>query len=659
MVDLKKAGVYAYAEHPSTSILCMAYAFGDEPIDLVEFEATDEKYNPTEPLRSKAVETIIAHVKAGGALVAHNAAFERTIWHHVLHERHGWPDTTANQWRCTMAEGYAMGLPGALGMMADAVGLPQGKDWTGYQVMMKMAKPRSVHEGTPTWWYNREKRRKLYSYCKQDVEAERAIEKRVRRLLPEEHTTWRLDQKINDRGVHIDQKLAEACKDIIKAAQKRLNADMRTVTNYQVKATTNVAQLTQWVNAQGVACDSIDKATIEDILDGDVSDNVRRALEIRREAGKSSVAKIDTLLRGTQSDGRCRGLLQYHAAATGRWGGRRFQPQNLKRPETDDVEHAVACIMKGDIDLIEAMHGPALSVVGDVLRGLIIAEPGSRLLAADYSGIESRVLAWLAEETWKIDAYRAYDAGEGPGIYELVAAGILKKPVEAVTKGERQATGKVPELACGFQGGVGAFQAMARAYGVSITDEEADAIKQGWRERNPNTRQFWYDIEDAAMKAVRHPGRRTSCGPLQFRCKGSWLGMRLPSNRKLWYAYPVIKDRLMPWTDDDGGPVYKPQIHHHGVDSTTGKFVERAIYGGLLTENAVQAIARDLLRDSMLHLDELGYSIVLTVHDEIVTEEPEGRGSLKEMLRTMEIIPEWAKGMPVAAEGYEAERYRK
>lgn len=658
-VDIKKTGAYVYAEDPSTDIWCAAFALDDEPVRV---------WRPGDPIPAD----VAVHVLDGGIVAAHNAAFERVIWRHILGPRYGWPEPEIGQWRCTMVMAYALALPGALEDAAPAAGLDHRKDSAGHRLMLQMARPRKLDP--LTWWDQPEKIERLITYCVQDVEVERALMARLRPLKDSELALWHLDQRINDRGVFVDVPLCEAAKKVVAATEDRLDREMAEVTGFAVTACSNRNQLIAWVREQGVETESIAKDALEELLAGDLPGDsprdglraedrswwgpVRTALELRREAAKASVAKIDALLRGMSPDGRARGLLQFHAASTGRWAGRRFQPQNIKRPELEDVDSAIDLLMAGDADLIDMVYGAPLSIVGDALRGMIAAPPGRKIVAADYANIEGRVLAWLAGETWKMDAFRAYDAGTGPDLYKVAYARSYGMKPGEVTKPQRQ-IGKVMELALGYQGGVGAFKTMGVNYGVDLPDAEVEQIRDQWRGAHPAIKQFWWDLEAAAIKAVREPGSTQWVNDIVFRMAGSFLFMRLPSKRFLAYAYPEIRPKEMPWTDDDGRPVVKDSLSYMGVNSYTRKWERGFAYGGLLAENATQAVARDILADAMPRLEAAGYEVILTVHDEIVCEVPEGFGSVDEMVEIMTTLPAWAEGCPVAAEGWEGRRYRK
>lgn len=682
-VDLKKTGSYVYAEDETTDLWCACYAFGDGEI---------RTWVPGDPCPLDVEE----HILTGGILVAHNANFERVIWKYILGPRYGWPEPEIKQWRCTMVMAYAQGIPGALADAAAALGIAEQKDASGHRLMMQMARPRKKTKTETIWWDTPEKITRLLEYCRQDVATERQIYGVIRPLKASELDLWHLDQKINDRGVHVDLDLCESAKEIVRETTEKLDGRMREATSLAVTACSNRNQIVAFLHACGVQCESIAKDQLEALLARrDLPEKARTVLEIRREASKASVAKIDTLMRGTNRDGRARGMLQFGGAwRTMRWAGRRFQPQNLKRPDLKDVNTAIAHIMEGDAELIDMLYGDPLSVVGDTIRGMISAPPGKKLISADYSNIEGRVLAWLAGEEWKCQAFRDFDAGIGADIYLLTASEITGIPLEKLSKDspERQSHGKVPELALGFQGSVGAFQTMAVTYGVTLTDREVQTIVDNWRFKHTAIKAYWYDLEEAAVNATETAGATERAGSVIFRQAGSFLYMQLPSKRFLAYAYPAMNWKEVPWYDDQGlytvewdgeieearekyGEAYagfnaagdlllkrkarKLCVSYMGVNSYTRKWERCFAYGGLLAENATQATARDILAAAMPKLEAAGYSIILTVHDEIVAEVDEDFGSIEEMCRIMEELPPWAAGLPVAAAGWEGERYRK
>lgn len=659
-VDIKKTGAYVYAKHETTDLWCACFAFDDGPV---------ETWRPGEPCPIEIEE----HVESGGLIYAHNAAFERVMWENLLGPRYGWPTPKLEQFRCTMVMAYAMALPGALDDAAPAAGLSIEKDKAGHRLMLQMAKPRKIKKQPGLhWWDTPEKVERLIAYCKTDVLVERELHKRLRPLKDSELELWFLDQRINDRGVYVDVELCEAAKKVVAATAEKLDEEMRTLTGGAVTACSNRNQIIAWVRERGVATESIAKDQLEELLGrNDLPEGVRKCLTLRRESAKASVAKIDALLRGMCPGGRHRGLLQFHAASTGRWAGRRFQPQNLKRPELEDVDSAIDLLLSGDAELVDMAYGEPLSVVGDTIRGMICAPEGKKIIAVDYANIEGRMLAFLAGEQWKLDAFREYDIilgydekGEkihkGPDLYKLAYSRAFDVPIDKVTKGNRQ-IGKVMELALGYQGGVGAFQMMAVNYGVRLPDEEVADLRDRWRLAHLNVKQFWWDLEEAAMRAIEEPGSTTYAGEhILFRKAGSFLWMRLPSKRFLAYAYPELREKEMPWIDErTGKPARKLVMSYMGVNSYTRKWERCFAYGGLLAENATQAAARDVLAEAMPRLEAAGYPIILTVHDEIVAEVVEDFGSVDEMAALMTATSAWAEGCPIVAEGWQGKRYRK
>jgi DNA polymerase len=691
VVDLPKCGVHRYAEDPQTDIWCAAFAFGDEPIEL---------WVPGQPCPPR----IVAHVESGGTITAFNANFERVMWREILAPRYGWPAPKITQWRCVMAMALALGLPGALENAAAAVGLSIGKDMDGKANMMRMAKPRKPRKGENPlgiYWHDEEPRKqKQYAYCKNDVETERQLEKRLLPLRPSEQQLWFLDQKICDRGVYVDVELCNAALKVVEQATKWLNDEMREVTRGAVTAFTNVGELSEWLGRRGIVVTSLDKEAIDDLLARvDLPADVERALEIRREAAKASVSKIKALLRGRSADGRAKGLTIFHKASTGRWAGVRFQPHNMKKPEDGrNVDAAIDLMMSGSAEAIALVEGEPLAVVGDCLRGMVCASPGRRLTAADLTSIEGVVLPWLAGEQWKLDAFRDYIAGRAPDLYIQSYCKTFNVPLFDKDDPRRR-VGKVMELASGFGGGHGAYlkmgakgaalekltaivRASTDSYDWHNAEERYDGgfglpcdqwvalriVIDRWRDAHPNIKALWSDLEEAFIAAVREPGKIVTCGKLQLRKAGSFLLMRLPSGRAIAYPYPKILPVKTPW-----GAV-KDAVTYFTVPSadkkksgkivddpmnTPGKWVRVAGYGGLFAENATQAVARDVLAEGMIRLETAGYPVVLHVHDEVIAEPRADFGSVDEFTRILTQVPTWLEGCPVAAGGFSAMRYRK
>lgn len=650
--DLPVCGLDNYASDPTTGVHCMAYCFDDSFVAVLV--ASDMEQDGGD-------HPIVRHVKNGGIVVAHNAAFELAIWNKVCVPKYGWPTLSPKQMRCTMAQAYAMSLPGALEGAAKALGIAQQKDMAGARIMMQLAKPKA--DGT--FWTPAdapEKFQKLYDYCRQDVEVERALDHRMMQLSEEEQQVWVLDQIINQRGIRVDLPAIENAIRMVELEKARLDKEMLRVTGGVVGKCTEVQLLVKWIRTQGVEINGLAKADVIDALKvEDMPPAVRKALLLRQEAAKSSTAKLTAMRDRASRDGRVRGCFQYHGASTGRWAHRGIQPGNLPRPRKltkDDDENVRLVyeindlIARNEHRLLDMLYGPTMDALADSVRGMIIANPGHELVAMDFSAIEARVLAWLAGEEKVLDIFRTHGK-----IYEHAASGIYRKPIEEVTKAERQ-IGKVAVLALGYGGGVGAFQSMARVYGVKVEDALADEIKRAWRESHAKIVHYWYDLEGAAINAVElgcvckagAAGRQVA-----FKKNGSFLWCKLPSGRVLCYPYPSVKQIETPWGE------MKSALHFWGVNGVTKKWEEQKTYGGSLSENITQAVARDLLAESMLRLEHNGYPVVMHVHDEAVVEIPATAGDdvAHQIEQIMAVVPGWAKGLPVAAEGWRARRYRK
>lgn len=698
-LDLRVVGAYVYAMHPSTNAWCMSYALGDGPKKI---------WVQGQPFPAELAE----HIKAGGLMTAHNAQFERIIWKYIMAPRYGWPEPDVRQWRCTMAMAYAMALPGALDDAAAATGMEIKKDAEGRRIMLKMSKPRSKRlcsecEGSGhdknfetcdycfgtgalyTWWDSQMLKERLYAYCIQDIEVERLLEKRLLPLRPQEQEIWFMDQEINDRGVFVDQVLCNKALRIVEETQKTLNREIKRLTEGFVDTCASVSELVKWLNKQfgEPKVTTVDKEAIKEMLGAwELPGNTRRALEIRQEYAKTSTAKIKKMLEMQAADGRMRGNLQYHGAGPGRWAARGAQLQNLPRPKIEDTWGAIESILDGMSPMmIGITYGPPLSVVSDCIRGMIAAPTGKEITAGDFSNIEGRGVAWLAGQVDKLEAFRAFDNKTGPDLYLVAAAAIFGVPIEDA-KPFRQ-IGKVAELSLGYQGGPAAFGAMAGGYGLKIGDQfdivmaaarldhkqeaqdawdsrgkgsgmdknswlAGEVIKLGWRAAHPKIVQFWYDLERAAIDAVANPGRVYTVRNIAYRMNGSFLWCRLPCGRAICYPYPRLKVVKVPWGE-------KEAIVYKGVDGRTRKWQDQTFYGGLACENITQAVARDVMAEAMLRVDKVGYKVILTVHDEVVSEHDKGFGSLEEFLQIMQVNPVWAAGFPIAASGWRGPRYRK
>ncbi len=674
-IDLRLAGLHNYATHPSTGAHCMSYGPDPEHVKIwIEGEPFPED--------------LAEHLAQGGILTAWNAAFEWSIWNLCCVRRYGWKPLPISQVRCSMVRAYAMALPGALEDAAPALGIGQRKDMEGHRIMLQLSKPKK--DGT-LWRRTPEtldKFLKLYDYNKQDVRTELACLDRLMELSPSENALWELDHKINNRGVMCDLQSVDKAIAIIQSEQKRLNAEMFQVTGGVVGSCNEVQMLGKWIAAQGVQMDGLAKADVLNALaaaedengdkyeEGDdlppwivpMPPNVRRALELRQEAAKSSTAKLVSMREKASTDGRLRNMHQYHAASTGRWGGRGVQPHNFFRGRPgityEDIEAMFS--MLDNKDMLDLFYGPSMDAISDCLRGMLIAGEGNELVACDFSAIEARGLAWLAGQESVLEVFRTHGL-----IYEHAASGIYHVPLEEVTKDQRQ-RGKVIVLACGFGGSVGAFQSMARNYNVTVPDEEALEIVKAWRAANQKIVNYWYDLEAAVASAMTE-GCTASAGPIgrqvKFKKSGSFLWALLPSGRALCYPYPELRMVTTPWGEEKEQLTFmtvvdmaqKKKAKTLPDPNSKGKWQRVSTYGGSLAENMTQAIARDLLADAMRAIEAEGFEIIFHVHDEVVAEVKQFRAAyaLERMEALMSVTPPWAKGLPLAAEAWSGKRYRK
>lgn len=692
-VNLKTAGAHRYAEHPSTDAWGMSWRIGST--------GPMRRWAPGDP---DPVE-LLDFIRQGGRIVAHNAAFERAIWNGPIRRRNPhWPVLRPANQDCTMARGLALALPASLDHLAQALKLPVSKDKEGQRLMMQMCRPRRIDpDGTIVWWDDPDKIERLAAYRDNDVVVETLIDENLPALSDAERAVWELSQTINDRGVPLDVPLITRALAAVEEALSRADKRMWRLTDGAVKRCSEAAKIVAWLNARGIPCRSVAKGEIEELVLASqvMGDPVaEEVIRLRRAAAKSSTAKFKAMLACVCADDRARGGTQYHGAGqTGREAGRLWQPQNLPRVDPDrDLPDALRCISllgldrgaKEMIDSLELLVDGPLETLSKCLRLMIMAGPGKKLIGGDLSNIEGCVNAWLADETWKLDAYRAYQAGTGPDLYKVTAAAILGKLIEDITKAERQPYGKVPELACGYQGSVGAFVTMAATYLINVAevarialanaDRDAILLAQmqyaretdtyglasdvwvgikiiinAWRAAHPMTVQNWWNLQDAAIEAVGTPGAIIPCGKVKYLVANGFLFCALPSTRVIAYAAPRLK-----WVEGRGGGKPRRQVQYDGLDSTSHQWTTQSLYGGLQDENIVQAISRDVMVDGMFAAEAAGYQLVLTVHDELLCEVDDNdqhtAAGLKEI---MERLPPWAHGLPLAAAAWEDKRYAK
>ena len=664
-------GTHAYAA--GAEIMLLAWALDDGPVQV--WDVTQDPMPPLD-LRMARFDEVWAH----------NSHFDRTVLRHAM------PSLVPTQprfWRDTMVQALSHSLPGGLGQLCEILKLPTdvAKDKEGRRFIQLFCKPRhatirrATRETHPAEWA------RFVEYAGLDIEAMRACHAR----LPEwnykgaELELWHLDQKINDRGVAIDLELVKGAMAAVASAQAGLRSRSSELTDGQLESTTQAAALRDYVmETFGIDMPNVQMATVERMLAvPDTPIELRQLLDVRLQASTTSTTKYKALLNGTSTDGRLRGTLQFNGAArTGRWAGRLFQPQNLPRPtlKQNEIDLGVEAIKAGAADLVV---DNVMELASSAIRGAIVAPKGKKLVVADLSNIEGRVQAWLASEEWKLQAFREYDQGTGPDLYKLAYGKSFGIDAGQVTKDQRQ-VGKVQELALGYEGGVGAFVTFAAAYGIDLEDlaakvlpvapswtiEEAsgfyewtikqkrqdfglsrdafvacDAVKRGWRHAHAEIAMHWGELRQAAMDAIETPGITIPCRRLKVRRDGSWLRIGLPSGRALCYPSPQIMDGT---------------ITYMGVNQFSRKWCRLKTYGGKLFENVCQAVARDVMSTNMPRIEEQGFEICLTVHDELITETMDGAQDMAtELSALMATQPSWAPDMPLAAAGFETYRYRK
>ena len=629
---LPRCGVYRYCDAPDFEILLFSYAFDDEPVQTIDLASGETL--PKEVISALEDPSIIK--------VSYNAQFERVCLSRYL--RH-WLDP--HQWRCTMVMAAYLTLPGRLADAAVALGttekkMEEGKDLIRYfSVPCKPTKTnggrtRNLPADAPEKWA-------VYrQYNAQDVETERAIRKALEKFpLPEqEWELYALDQQINDRGVRVDKKLVKNAIAVDAVFAQAAYQRAKELTGLENPGSVN--QLKAWLADQDMPMESLAKKIVQEKA-AQTDGIVAELLNLRLELSKTSVKKYEAMARCVCRDGRVHGLLQFYGAnRTGRWAGRLVQAQNLPQNHLPDLDLAREIVKSGDEELLDTLYASVPGTLSELIRTAFIPKDGCRFLVADFSAIEARVLAWLANEEWVLEEFR----GKGK-IYEATASRMFHIPQETIVKGnpnyEYRQKGKQATLSCGYGGGVGALKAM----GAKMPEEEMQPLVDAWRAANPNIVAFWGALDRAARTVIR---RKTSArvGKVTLYWQDDKMFMRLPSGRNLCYQSPHFTENRF---GSDAIGYYAP--------NAAGQMAVQETFGGKLAENATQAIARDILAHALLMLEKNGYPVVFHVHDEAVIEMPNGQGSLEEACRLMAITPDWAKDLPLRADGYECAYYRK
>lgn len=642
-INLIDCGAYKYIDSDNFEILLFAYAFNDDPVQIVDL-VSGEKL-PDKVLKAL---TDPAVVKA-----AFNAQFER-----ICINKHF--NIKSVNWECTMIKAWSLGITGGLEKVGQTVGIKPDmqKLMTGKNLIRLFSVPRKIEKSnqlniltnkTRIMPQDRPEEWEFFKeYCIKDVEAEREIYKKLKKFkdIKQEKHLYELDQKINDRGILIDLDMVKNAISIDTEQTERFTKIFTDATG--LENPNSLPDLKKYIKDRtGKFIKSITKDNIEDIKEKykDYEDIVI-ALDVRQALSKTSISKYKKMLDVVCRDGRARGLLQFYGAGTGRWAGRHIQVHNLPQNHIPDLNTAREIIKYGDLDLLEMTYDNPSDILSQCIRPAIIPAPKKRFIVSDFSAIEARIIAWIAGEKWRLDVF----SGHGK-IYEASASQMFSVPIEEIDKGSvlRQ-KGKIAELALGYQGSVGALKQMG-ALKMGLAEKELKPLVDNWRSKNSKIVQFWYNTEQKVMEAIAN---RTTVQINQYVkaiYKSGILFLELPSGRKLAYPKPKIMDH-----DKFPG---RQKITFEGMNGTTKQWSRIDTYGGKLVENIVQATARDCLAHSMLLLDKAGYDIVMHVHDEVVIEIEDDRDDLKKVTDIMGQDIPWAKGLPMKADGFYCEYYQK
>ena len=631
-IDLINCGVYKYTDSDNFEILLFAYSVDDGETKIVDL-ACGEKL-PDEVIEMLLDDSITK--------TAFNANFERTCI-----SKHLGINLKPEAWRCTAVQAAMLALPLSLEGVGVVLGLDKQKMSEGKDLIRYFCSPckptksnggrtRNLPEDAPEKW-------ELFkTYCIRDVDVEKQIRKKLWKYpIPDrEQQLYCLDQRINDRGIMVDRNLvnhAIACDLLYK--------DTATKRAYELSELENpnsVSQLKGWLTEKGIEVDSLAKATVEELVDKTEGD-VQEMLKLRLAMSKTSVKKYEAIDRSVCRENRVHGLLQFFGAnRTGRWAGRLVQIHNLPQNHISDLELARGLVADGRYDDVEMLYESTPNVLSELIRTAFVAKPGCRFIISDFSAIEARVLAWLAGEQWRIEVFQTHGK-----IYEASASAMFHVPIEEITKtSPLRQKGKISELALGYGGSVGAMTAMG-ALKMGLSEEELPSLVTTWRNANPHITQFWWAVDEAAVRAVRDK-KPSRVGRMAFEYTSGILFVTLPSGRKLSYVKPKMGVNKFG----------REGITYEGIGESK-KWMRLETYGPKLVENIVQATSRDILAEAMLRLEDAGFDIVCHVHDEVVLEVPEGVSSVDEINEIMAVNPEWTDGLPLSAAGFESPFYKK
>lgn len=652
-VDIRKSGLYKYVQSPDFQILLFAYKVDSEEVKIIDLTA-GEKISECIAL-ALFDNTVTKH--------AYNAAFEWYCLSKYFMLKSDARNKWLEQWHCTMLHGMYLGYPAGLDALGTALKLPQDKRKMGVgksliNYFCKPCKPiknngnrtRNLPQHEPEKW------QLFKAYCMQDVVTENTILNMLSSFpVPDNvQEQWRLDIRINALGVRLDRELIEGalyCNDVI--TQELMNEAVNLTGLQNPKS---VVQLKKWLEDEtGEEISSLSKTDVQELKERTVSqENVNRVLSIRQELGKSSVTKYQTMTECICEDGRARGLLQFYGAnRTGRWAGRFVQVQNLPRNYIETLDIARKYVKEKNVEAIKLLYGNVPDTLSQLIRTAFIPSENCKFVVADFSAIEARVIAWLAGEQWRLDVFNTHGK-----IYEASASSMFGVPIEKIKKGNPEyalrAKGKVAELALGYQGSAGALISMG-ALKMGLEENELPDIVSLWRKANPRIKDLWYTCENAALEVMR-TGKPNEINKgiifaREYNISNSldFFTITLPSGRKLYYPHPFL-------AENDFG---KDALHYYGVGQQNKKFSIQSTYGGKLTENIVQAVARDCLAETLKRLDDIGLKVVMHIHDEVVIDCPKWAVSQEKACEIMGQPISWAEGLPLKAAGFESQYYMK
>lgn len=643
-LNIKNVGAYAYCAHPSTEVLCMGYAVNDGPVHMIEKDAIDS-------VGLLYIHEELDQVLEGKMVMkAFNAFFERCVWKFIVprqnmffkDDRRFSKIVNPKYWMCMQAKCAMHSLPLSLDKATKALELPVQKDMTGHRIMMKLARPKKKNGEIIGWNEKPEDFDALYSYCKDDIVTERLIDKKLPDLPKSEKIIWHIDQTINDRGLDVDMPTVRKAIRYNYKQQQAANDEMSRITDGMVGKTTSVKKIKEFLSSletHGIKIESLTEQAVSNMLassDFLLGSKAHRVLELRRDNSKSSIAKYQKMV-DTQVDWKVHGTTRYHVAGTGRWGGALVQPHNFPRGTIKDIDTARTFFKTApNIDTLKVFYLDISELLSSLLRSQIVPPPGCEFMTADYKSIEARVLSWLAGDRRMCDKFAA-----GDDVYVDMARIIYN--CQEIDDDQRF-VGKQTVLGCGYGMGPPRFRDQCASYGVKISDELAKASVKAYRRRMKKVVRLWYSTEKIVKQALTQSGTVQNNGVIYAKFEGDFLRLRIPSGRILYYYHPTI----------EGG-----DITYWHVNSQTKKWEQTRSWGGKFVENVDQAIARDILANALKNLWGTKYKVVLHVHDEIVAAVKRGQGDVQEFCDLLCDTPSWAKGCPVAAEGWTGEYYIK